>query len=98
MSKHTSLVKQVPSYQSIDGNLHPNKLNALLANQRIEIRGLIQSQKKDNGAGTLTVNDAVLIVLDNAEEMAKVVRKYRRAIKKERETGLKAVDKVVNFS
>lgn len=95
MSKHTSLVKQVASYRSLDGTLHTSRLTALMENQKIEVRGIIQSGY--NGMPikncTLTVTDAVNIALQNVDKLATVIRKYNQAIKRERENGQRRIQK-----
>jgi hypothetical protein len=79
-------IKSVIGYKASDGGIHQDKLNALVAEQKIELRGLIQQGY--NGVplknGTLTVMDAIFIILERSEEIVKVVRKYNHQISRER--------------
>ncbi len=86
------MIKKVPSFKDSAGTLHESQLLALIAEQKIELRGIIQGgpggvQIKN---GTLSVMDAVAIMIENGSQIAERCRYYRQAIKREREKGAAA--------
>jgi len=87
-------IKQVPSFKDSTNTLHTSKLAALIAEQKIAVRGVIQSGY--NGMpiknGTLTVGDAVAIALEKSDSLDKIVRQFNKAINRERAKGLSAVE------
>lgn len=87
------LVKQVPSYADSKNERHASKLLALISEQKIQVRGIIQTahEKKFGKApnGVIPVADVISLAIDNAKEIAECVGKFDRAIKKERAAGEK---------
>ena len=79
-------ISKVAVYQDSAGHNHPSRLQALVAEQKIAVRGIIQQGynglplKKD----TLTTYDAVSVILERSEDIVNAVRKYNKAIKLER--------------
>ena len=79
-------LKQVQSFQTSDGKLHTSRLQALLEEQKIEIRGVIQSDMRGSAkfATSLTTTDATQIIIDNIDKLVAITRRYDRSIKHER--------------
>jgi len=79
-------LKQVPSYQTSDGTLHASKLTALIHEQKIEVRGIIQSGLGGVPLrnGHVTTAEAVQIILENSDKLAKINSIYKQAINRER--------------
>lgn len=86
-------IKQVPSFKTSDGTLHPTRLQALLAERKIELRGIVQSGPDGVPLknGNLTVQEAVTIMIQNSQKIAERCRYYSQAIKREQAKGAAAV-------
>lgn len=79
--------KTVELYEDELGNKHDSKLHCLLANKRIAIRGIIQSDEAIGTRTTLLVQDVVAVVDKNMEKFLSTIKAFDRAILKERKKG-----------
>lgn len=83
------MIQQAVVYKDSAGVSHDTKLQALVSEKKIELRGIVQSGA--NGVpiknGSLTVQDAVAILLEKAGVAASIIKKYDKAINKERAKG-----------
>jgi len=88
-----ALVKQVPSFKISDGRMLESKLVALTEERKIAIRGVFnRGYEKKFGApknGVFTSAEIVDIIAENADEIAKTVKRFNSAIAKERVSGAK---------
>jgi len=82
-------LKPCPGFKTTDGQFHTSRLQGLLAQQKIDVRGLLQSHPIGAALknGHVPTCDAVQIIIDDADKFADIVRRYRRSIKHERSKG-----------
>ena len=73
------MIKQIKSFQTSDGALHPDKIKALTHEFKLELRGLFQSF--DNKIN-LTSTDAAAIISCNSDKFVDLINKYKVAINK----------------
>jgi len=79
-------LKQVASFQTSDGQLHASKLQALIREQRLEIRGVIQSGPGGIPLrnGHVATDEAVQIIIENMDKLSRIAGRYNKSIKHER--------------
>ena len=79
------MIKRIPSYLTSDNRIHTSKIEALKAEQKIELRSIIQ--RGYNGTpirnGTLTVTDAIHICLENGHKIVDTMRRFDKMIRHE---------------
>lgn len=76
--------KIVPCYVDSAGNTHQGKLEFLLAERNLAMRGVVQSDPSCGKNSAFTPAQVVKLVLDNAAEITDVAKTFNAAIKKER--------------
>lgn len=72
-------MKEVKAYQCTDGTMKTNKREALIWERTLELRGIIQK----NGCardGTMTPTTVATEIVNNFDEINRVVQSYRRKI------------------
>lgn len=87
------MIKQVPSYKDSANFLHANRLQALVAEKRIQVRSVLNKSMADRGMkinGTIPTEEMVTLCADCAPELNQVASKFNKMIKMEREKGKKA--------
>ncbi len=74
-------MKEVKAYQCSDGTMKTNKRDALIWERTLELRGLMQSNKVGrNTDGALTPTQAAQEIVNNFDEIQRIVNAYRRRI------------------
>lgn len=72
----------VTYFRSLNGTSYPSKLECLLNNKRVALRGIIQSHRLGKSP-SFTPNDIIVIINDCGPELLKTIQKMDRAIQKE---------------
>lgn len=83
--------KIVPRYQDSSNQTHETKLACLVANKRIALRGIINSDALVGRQNNFTADQVVALLDRNAKEIADTARKFDAAINRERVKGAAAV-------
>lgn len=79
--------KTVELYEDEGGQTHDTKLQCLMANKKIAIRGIIQSDDAIGTRTNFTVHEVGAIVDKNMEKFLSTIKAFDRAILKERKKG-----------
>lgn len=74
-------------FTTTDNAFHQSKLGALVHQQRLDLRGVVQSDDKYGTRAHLTAVEVADVVVRNADKIAELTRHYSKAIKKERTKG-----------
>jgi hypothetical protein len=71
-------MKQVKSYETKDGKLFSDRLQAEQHELMLNIRGFLQSSGK--GAGSLSATDVATFLMMNQDPLYDILGKYRRVV------------------
>lgn len=74
------MLKQVPSFQTSDGKLFPDKVEALTYEQRLELAGLLRSSRKDNRSENFMTSEVVNFLVANQDEIQEISKRYKNQI------------------
>jgi len=74
-------MKQVKSFQTSDGTLFPNRLNALYHEQKIDLRGVLQEHTKN---ALISTTDVAAILAANSEKVSAILHRYKVSINRAR--------------
>lgn len=78
-------IAHVKSYQTSDGQLHPELPAALTHEAKIDLRGLIQNQGVQlglAGGAHFTASQVAEFVVSNADTVAELLRSYREKMRR----------------
>lgn len=79
--------KTVALYQDLSGNTHPTRLQCLVANKAISLRGIVQSDTVHGKNSNYTAHQVAQIMDKNSAAITDTVRKFDAAIKREMAKG-----------
>ncbi len=76
-------MKRVLVFQTSNGQLHENEMDAIMADFKIELRGVIQSDRracfiKEDKVSLISVLD---MIVDNGITVRKIITKYNQKVK-----------------
>lgn len=77
--------KTVQCFVDGAGNKHESKLQYLISERRIQMRGIVQSDAQLGKNASFTATQIADIMISNAAAIADVSRSFNAAIKRERE-------------
>lgn len=77
-------IKTIPCFVDSANEKHETKLQFLIAEQKIRVRGIIQSDEKHKGKVNYSSSDLTDIVVRNAEALQNINREFSAAIKRAR--------------
>jgi hypothetical protein len=77
-------IKETKGFSTSDGKFHTSKLQALVAEQKIALRGIIQSDVKYSGRQNFTSTDVADAIERNVEQIKKVTTYFKTAINRAR--------------
>lgn len=76
------MMKTVRAFQTSDGAVHQDELEAIMAEFGIEIRGIIQRDEKSCiREERMPIANLLTVITRNGEEIAAVIRKYENKIR-----------------
>jgi hypothetical protein len=78
------MIQEIKAFKTSDQKTHESKLMALLHEQDIEIRGILQSDEDFGKNPTISHQVAAKNVIRNFDKISKVMAKYKQAINRER--------------
>lgn len=74
-------MKEVKAYECSDGTMKTNKRDALIWERTLELRGVMQFNRCGrNGDGALTPTQAAQEIVNNFDDINRIVQSYRRKI------------------
>ncbi len=71
-------MKQVKSFETADGKLFTDRIEAEGHELMINVRGLLQSQGR--GTGSLSATDVALVLAKEQDSLYNILGKYRRTV------------------
>lgn len=72
------MIKQVPSYQTRDGELFASKAEALMHEFQLEVRGFIQSKDPHNRSGSVSLLDVSQTIAKDFESFYEMMKGYKQ--------------------
>ena len=74
-------MKEVKAYECADGTMKTNKRDALIWERTLELRGVMQFNRSGrNGDGALTPTQAAQEIVNNFDDINRIMQSYRRKI------------------
>ncbi len=75
-------MKEIKAYECSDGTVKHTKLDALIRERTLALRGIMQSNRAGrNGDGALTPTQAANEIVNNFDEIRKIVDNFNRRIR-----------------
>ena len=76
------MIAKVQAFKTSDGTIHDNKLDALEAEYKFELRGLFQSVANANGMRAFTTSEIAQVLKAHSGRFIEVMRKNNEAIRR----------------